>query len=324
MISLEAIRAAHERLAPHVVRTPTVPYYGSVLEGCDLFLKLELLQRTGSFKARGALNVVAALSDREREQGVVAVSAGNHAIAASWAAKAAGTSCKVVMPRAANPFRVAQVERHGGEIVYGDSMGDLFARYETIRQDEGRAPVHPFEGERTFEGTAGVAVELLTDVPDLDAVIVPVGGGGLIAGIAAAVHHLSPGTAVYGVEPDGARGMAQSLQQGEPLAKVDVSSIADSLSAPLHLPLSFAIVREHVAGMVSVSDEALSENMRFAFTDLKLAIEPACAAGLAALRGPLAKKLRGKRVAIVLCGSNIDPATWVRLAGLDTASRSTT
>ena len=322
MIALETICEAHAAVAPHVVRTPTMPYWGSALDHPSLVLKLELLQRTGSFKARGALNVVSALTEAEKARGVVAVSAGNHAIAASWAARAAGTSCKVVMPRAANPFRVAQVEAMGGEIVFGETMGELFALYESIREEEGRAPVHPFEGERTFAGTAGVAVELLEDTDGLDAIIVPVGGGGLISGIASAAHHLSPDTRVYGVEPEGANGMQRSLAAGAPLAKVEVDTIADSLSAPLHLPLSFEIVRDHVERIVTVSDEAMADAMRLAFTDLKLAIEPACAAGVAALRGPLAEELAERRVAIVLCGSNIDPATWARLARLDTGGAS--
>ena len=321
MIDLDTIREAHERLAPHVVRTPTVPYYGTAFDD-RVRLKMELLQRTGSFKARGALNVVAALGDDERERGVVAVSAGNHAIAASWAAQRAGVSCKVVMPAGANPFRVAQVERYGGEIVRGDTMGELFALYDGIREREGRAAVHPFEGERTFAGTAGVALELLQDAQEpLDAILVPLGGGGLISGIATAVAHLSPHTRVYGVEPEGADGMRRSLEAGAPLAKVDVASIADSLSAPLHLPLSFAVVRDHVHRIVTVSDDAMRAAMRLAFTDLKLAIEPACAASIAALAGPLAAELEGQRVALVLCGSNIDPATWWRLAEVDAPRR---
>ena len=324
--ALDAIRAAHERLAPHVIRTPTVPCHGATLaeaHGGDLFLKMELLQRTGSFKARGALNVVLALSDDERRAGVAAVSAGNHAIAASWAARQAGVSCKVVMPRMANPFRMERVRQLGAELVLGETMGELFALYETLLEEEGRAPVHPFEGPRTFEGTAGVGMELAQDVRDLDAVIVPVGGGGLIAGVASALHHVSPDTAVYGVEPENACGMAQSLAVGEPLAKIEVASIADSLSAPLHRPGSFAIVRDLVAGMVTVSDDAMRAAMRLAFTDLKLAIEPACAAGIAALTGPLHERLAGRRVGLVLCGSNIDPLTWTRLARIDGADIAT-
>ena len=318
--TLDAIRAAHERVAPHVIRTPTVPVYGAALGeafGGDLLLKMELLQRTGSFKARGALNVVLALSEAEREAGVAAVSAGNHAIAAAWAARQAGVSCKVVMPRAANPFRVERVKQLGAELVLGESMGELFSLYEGLLKEEGRAPVHPFEGQRTFEGTAGVGLELAEDVGTLDAVVVPVGGGGLIAGVASALHHLSPSTEVFGVEPQAANGMGQSLAAGEPLARVEVSSIADSLSAPLHLPQSFAIVRELVADMVTVSEDAMRAAMRLAFTDLKLAVEPACAAGIAALTGPLRERLAGRRVGLVLCGSNIDPATWVRLAQID-------
>ena len=321
--TLDMIRAAHERVAPHVVRTPTVPFYGAALAEAfdgEVWLKMELLQRTGSFKARGALNTVLALSDEERARGVAAVSAGNHAIATAWAAQQANTSCKVVMLRAANPFRVAQVERLGGTIVPGETMGELFELYERLLEDEGRAPVHPFEGPRTFEGTAGVGLELFEDAPALDAVVVPVGGGGLIAGVVSAFHHLSPDTGVFGVEPERASGMAQSLEAGAPLPKVEVSSIADSLSAPLHMPASFAIIREHVADMVQVSEDAMRAAMRLAFTDLKLAVEPACAAGIAALVGPLRERLAGRRVGLVLCGSNIDPQTWVRLAEIDGSS----
>lgn len=321
--SLANIRAAHERVAPHVARTPTLPCYGAQLaqaSGADLFLKMELLQHTGSFKARGALNAVLALSDAERAAGIAAVSAGNHAIAAAWAARQAGASCKVVMPRKANPFRMERVRGLGAELVLGESMGELFALYETLLEEEGRAPVHPFEGQRTFEGTAGVGLELAADVPDLDAVVVPVGGGGLISGVAAALHHVSPGTQVFGVEPEGANGMGQSLAAGAPLAKVDVSSIADSLSAPLHLPQSFAIVRELVTEIVTVSDDAMRAAMRLAFSDLKLAIEPACAAGIAAVTGPLSERLAGRRVGLVLCGSNIDPLTWARDAQIDEAA----
>lgn len=318
--ALDDLRAAHARLAPHVVRTPTLPCYGNALAeafGGELWLKMELLQRTGSFKARGALNVALALSQDERRAGVAAVSAGNHAIAAAWAAREAGTSCKVVMPRTANPFRAERVRALGAEIVPGDTMGDLFALYETLLADEGRAPIHPFEGPRTFEGTAGVGLEMAEDVEGLDAVVVPVGGGGLISGIAAALHHVSPGTQVFGVEPEGACGMAQSLERGEPLARVEVSSIADSLSAPLHLPQSFGIVRDLVTDMVTVSEDEMRAAMRLAFTDLKLALEPACAAGVAALLGPLHERLAGRRVGLVLCGSNIDPVTWARVAQID-------
>ena len=314
MIDLRAIRACAERVAPHVVRTPTVPLYGAALierlgPETDVVLKMELFQRTGSFKARGALNVLLQLTAEERRSGVAAFSAGNHAIAAAYAARMAEVNLKIAMPATANPFRVEQVKALGAEIVFADGMNELMATVSEL-EAEGRVMVHPFEGERTFEGTGGVGLELCEDAAELDAVIVPVGGGGLISGVASAVRQLQPDAKVYGVEPDGADGMAQSLAAGEPLPRVAVNSIADSLSAPLHMPKSFAIVRDCVKRMVSVSDDAMREMMKLAFTDLKLAIEPACASGLAALAGPLRDELAGKRVGIVMCGSNIGIESW--------------
>lgn len=315
MIELSAIRECAARVGPHVVRTPTIRYAGTALgDDIDLLLKMELLQRTGSFKPRGALNVLLTMSDEEKRRGAAAFSAGNHAIAAAFAAQMAGVDLKIAMPATANPFRVDKVRAFGAEIVFADGMNELMTTVAEL-ESEGRTMVHPFEGPRTVEGTGGVGLELCEDVGDLDAVIVPVGGGGLISGVASAVKQMQPSAQVFGVEPERANGMARSLDAGRPLPRIEVSSIADSLSAPLHMPLTFGIVRECVDGMVAVSDDAMREAMRLAFTDLKLALEPACAAGIAALQGPLASKLKGKRVAIVLCGSNIGIETWTDLAG---------
>ncbi len=303
-------------LAPHVLRTPTVrwPETAATVSpvGDGLSIKLELLQRTGSFKARGALNVLANAADTAR--GAVAFSAGNHAIASAWAGRVFDVDVTVVMPRTANPARVERVRALGGRIVFGETIDELIGIVERLRADEGRFLMHPFEGPHTVEGTATVALELLADAPDLDAVVVPVGGGGLIAGIASAVHRVSPACRVYGVEPAGADGMRQSLARGAPLPKVAVSTIADSLGAPLHLPLTYALVERHVTDIVTVTDDEIRAAMRHCFDALKLAVEPACAAGLAALSGPLRAELDGARVGLVACGSNIDLEGWTRLA----------
>ncbi len=312
--TLDSINAAAGRLQKYVVRTPTLPYYG--LDGnthfgnTEVCLKMELFQRTGSFKARGAINTALHLNEDQRASGITAFSAGNHAIASAYAAKVVSTSAKVVMPRTANPFRVACCEKLGAEIVFGDTISELIDIVEQLQEHEGRTLVHPFEGKYTFEGTATVGLELLQDVPDLDAVIVPLGGGGLISGIAAAVKQIKPDCAVYGVEPQGAQGMTQSLAAGAPVSTVKVSTIADSLGAPMHMPMSFALVQQYVDEVVTVSDQQLSEVMRHMFTDLQLAVEPACAAAMTALLHPLREKLAGRKVGLILCGSNIDQNTF--------------
>lgn len=319
---LETIRTVANSISPHVLRTPTVkwpiPSNGGGPD-FELYVKLELMQHTGSFKARGAINTVMRLMKTHQSEdtfpGVTAFSAGNHAIATAFAAKTLGVSAKVVMPRSANAFRVERCKAYGADIVFGDTINDLLDIVKRIQDEEGRYLVHPFEGIHTVEGTATVGLELCEDIPDLDAVIVPVGGGGLIAGIAMAVKQIQPHCMVIGVEPDGANGMHQSLAAGAPLASVNVSTIADSLGAPMHAPLTFDLIRQCVDQMISVSDDDMRVAMRQLFTDMKLAVEPACAATFAALNTSLASQFTGKRVAVIACGSNIDQATYSRILG---------
>lgn len=317
--SLDDIRDAAKRVANHVLRTPTVRWpAGSDVEGAgEWWVKLELLQKTGSFKARGALNaVMRAVADGSiDEAGITAFSAGNHAIAVAYAGQRLGLPVKVVMPVSANPFRVDRCRALGAEIEFGATIADLMEMVARIQSEEGRVLIHPFEGVGTIEGTATIALELAEDLPQLDAVIVPVGGGGLIAGIASGLKQLQPQCQIIGVEPEGACGMHLSLAAGYPLDKVHVNTIADSLGAPLHAPISYSLIEQHVDDMVKVSDDQLREAMRQMFVDMKLAAEPACAAAWAALAGPLMNSLAGKRVAMVACGSNIDIATWSRLVG---------
>jgi threonine dehydratase len=313
--TLEKIRATRERLGERVLRTPvrrleddrTARLLGPATQ---VWMKEELFQRTGSFKPRGALAVMLELDPAALARGVTAVSAGNHAMAVGYAARSLGSTAKVVMPKNANPFRVEACRALGAEVELVDDVHKAFARVHEIQQAEGRSFVHPFEGPRTALGTATVGLEFLEDAPELDAVIVPVGGGGLIAGVAAAVKLMRPQTVVFGVEPEGADSMHKSFAAGQPRAIDAVRTIADSLGAPHAAPYSFALCRRYVDELVMVSDDQLRAGMDLLFRSAKLAVEPAGAAATAALFGPLRQRLAGKRVGLIVCGANIDPQTF--------------
>jgi threonine dehydratase len=279
-----------------------------------IYGKLEFLQHTGTFKARGALAVVKSLSKEQLERGVSAVSAGNHAIATAYAAKAAGTSAKVVMVGSANPARIEASRAYGAELVLVDDVHQAFEVAEQVCKDEGRYLVHPFEGPYTAAGTGTVGLEICEQCEGFDAVLVPVGGGGLIAGIASAVKQLRPEAHVFGIEPEGADSMRRSFAAGEPRSIKEVTTIADSLGAPYGLPYSFGVCREYVDEIAIVDDIQLREAMGLLYEKQKIAVEPACAATTAALFGPLRKRLRGKTVVLVFCGSNIDWQTFAAQA----------
>jgi len=314
------IRALARRLAGVVVETPVIRCAAieSVLgDDTRVFAKLEFLQRTGTFKARGALATLYSLSEEQLASGVTAVSAGNHAIATAFAAQAVGTTAKVVMIRSANPSRIESCRSWGAEVVLADDVHRAFEIAEKIQQDEQRFFVHPFEGPHIAMGTGTVGLEICEQCENFDVVIVPVGGGGLIGGIANAVKRLRPECEVIGVEPEGADTMHRSLASGKPQGIDKVMTIADSLGSPFAMPYSFGLCQLHVDRMVMVDDAALRGTMGFLFRDVKIAVEPACAASTAALLGPLRRELAGKRVMLVMCGSNIDWATFEEQAILD-------
>jgi len=315
---LSAVEAAAARLAPVIVRTPQWPWRGRALQaglapGTRVSIKLEALQHTGSFKIRGALLALGALDDEALARGVTAVSAGNHAMAVAFAAAQHGSSAKVVMPSSADAGRIAGARRLGAEVVLVADVREAFAEVERITRQEGRTFVHPFEGETVALGTGTIGLEMLADAPDLDAVIVPIGGGGLCAGMAAAIKQRRPQVAVFGVEPTGADSMHRSFAAGSPQEIPRVETIADSLGAPYAAPYSFALCRAHVDELVLVDDEALCRAMAILAADLKLAVEPAGAASTAALLGPLAGRLAGAHVGLIVCGANVAPATWAEL-----------
>ena len=251
-ISLENIRACREDLGDAIVRTPVLQWRGEhslTADGADIWLKLELFQRTGTFKARGALNCVRHLSPEARRRGITAVSAGNHAVAAAFAAQESDVSAKVVMIKTANPARVERTRGYGAEIVFADDVHDAFRMVDAIVESEGRAMVHPFEGPHVAQGAGTVGLELAEQVDDLDAVVIAIGGGGLCGGSAAAIKQLQSRCKVFGVEPVGANSMRRSFEADAPVTLASVSTIADSLAPPWRCPS----VSRRAAGMSTKS-----------------------------------------------------------------------
>lgn len=316
-MTLKAMRTRHADLSADVVRTPTVslisPLMDRVLDGGQVHMKLECFQHTGTFKARGAVSVARTIPQDQRAAGITAASAGNHAIAAAWAARREGLSAKVVMQSTANPFRVARARAEGAEVILKEGGPATFGEAERLMRDEGRTFIHPFEGINTTLGTAGVGLELMDDVAGLDAVVVSVGGGGLISGVAAAVKAINPDCKVYGVEPIGANSMSKSRRSGEPITLDKVDTVADSLGPPMALPFGFAMCESHVDDIVTVTDDQICAGMVVMQEEAKLAVEPAAGAAMAGLLSPLRDRIKGKRIGLIVCGANIDAKGYSKL-----------
>jgi threonine dehydratase len=319
--TLEAIRANRARLGDLIVTTPIRHLVDGALAeavgaSTQVWLKEELFQRTGSFKPRGALSVMLDLDKAALARGVTGVSAGNHAISLGYCARILESTAKVVMPKTANAFRVQMCRELGVTVELVENVTEAFARVKEIESTEGRTFVHPYEGPKTALGTASVGMEFIDQVraagASLDAVIVAAGGGGLTGGVACAVKQMSPETAVYVVEPEGADTMYRSFETGSPQSIDAVRTIADSLGAPRCEPYSFALNRQFVDEVVLVSDDQIREAMRLLFRSAKLAVEPAGAAALAALMHPLRARLDGKSVGVVVCGANIDAESFTK------------
>jgi len=319
-LDIRQIRELRESIAGAIEYTPMLRAAAIESELGDdrrVLAKLEFLQRTGTFKARGALATLMSLPDDQLEAGVTAVSAGNHAIATAYAASVAGTSARVAMIRSASPARVDACRRWGAEVVFADNVHDAFEAVEEIRRTEGRYLVHPFEGPHVAAGTGTLGLEIAEQCHKPDALIVPVGGGGLLAGVSNAVRQLHPGIRIFGVEPEGADTMSRSFEAGTPCSIDEVRTIADSLGAPYALPYSYGMCRDNVDTIVRVTDRELRASMRFLFGRMNIAVEPACAASTAALFGPLRSELAGCSVVLLFCGSNTDWETWSQQVQLD-------
>jgi threonine dehydratase len=319
LIGITDIEAAAERIAGHVVRTPTLPSPGlSGLLGVPVTVKLELLQRTGSFKARGAAAKLLSLDEAERAAGVVAVSGGNHGIAVAVMAAALDVKATVVMPRSAPARAIEIAEEAGASVRLTDGMGSAFALVNDLR-DEGLTLVHPFDDPVVVAGQGTVGLEFAQDaVDELTDVVVSVGGGGLISGVAAALRALRPRVRIWGVETEGAEAMAEALKAGGPVP-VEVSSISTTLSAPSVAPLTY----EHVAALVGevlvVPDREAVRGCLELAEHAKVWTEPAAGCLLPAARRIVERVGPDARLGLVVCGGNAsaaDMASWAERFGL--------
>jgi threonine dehydratase len=297
---------AAERIRPHVHRTPVLTCGNlNLLTGTELFFKCENFQKVGAFKFRGACNAIFSLSDAELKQGVTTHSSGNHAAALALAARKRGARAYIVMPRNAPAVKKAAVESYGAEIIYCEPT--LQARETTlaeVQKETGAIFVHPYNNAQVIAGQGTAALELLDDIPDLDFILTPVGGGGLLSGTAITTSHLAPNTKVVAAEPANADDAYQSFLQGEIVLQTNPKTIADGLRTSLG-ELTFAIIQKFVHQIVTVSEEAIIQAMKLTWERMKIIIEPSSAVPLGAL---FEKKwdFKNKRIGIILSGGNVD------------------
>ena len=306
MVELANVEAAREAIGDRLHRTPTFSSATlSELAGARVFLKAELFQKTGSFKPRGVLTNLAALTDEQRQRGVIGISAGNHAQALAWGAAAERLDALLVMWQGASEAKIEATRGYGAEVDL-DSPGptEAFDRLAELVEQTGRTLVHPFDHPLTIAGQGTVGLEVLEDVPDADVVLVPVGGAGLIAGIATAVKGRKPEARVIGVEPELSPALYEALAAGKPVP-VEPRSIADGLGAPFAGQHGFEISRERVDEVVLVTEGEIEEGMRFLYSRAKLACEPAGAATTGALMAGKIPLQAGETVVAVVSGGNV-------------------
>jgi threonine dehydratase len=304
--SFDAIREAAKRIKPYVHRTPVFTCTSlSRMVNAELYFKCENFQKVGAFKFRGACNAVFSLSGEEAGRGVATHSSGNHAAALALAAQMRGIEAFIVMPTNVPQVKKAAVAGYGARIIFCEPT--LEAREATLAkvvEETGAHFVHPYNDHRIIVGQGTAALELLEEVPALDVVMAPVGGGGLLSGTALTVSELSPGTHVIGAEPEGADDAYRSLQEGRIIPSIEPKTVADGLLTSLG-DLTFPIIRTYVHGIVTVSEEAIIGGMRHVWERMKIVIEPSAAVPVGAL---LERKidLTGKRIAVILSGGNVD------------------
>jgi threonine dehydratase len=325
MLSLSDVRAARPRVAEVARETPLEHSYTfSDMSGASVSLKLETFQRTGSFKIRGAANRIATLSDAEREAGVVTASAGNHAQGVALAATRAGVHSTIVMPEHAPISKVKATRRYGGEVVlHGVDYAEAQAKAHEIEAAEGRTYVHAFDDPDVMAGQGTIGLEIVEQCPDLDTVVVPIGGGGLVAGVATAVKAQMPDARVVGVQAEGASSAAESLRKGE-IHQIDgVDTIADGIATRRVGDLPFAVIRERVDEVVTVSDEEIAVALTYLLERSKTLVEGAAATTLAALLAGAFDYDDDERVVLTLSGGNIDlnQLTTVVMHGLVNTGR---
>lgn len=314
LVSLDAIRAAADRIRTIARRTPVIDV--SDFAGRPLLLKCEQQQPGGAFKIRGATNMVMRLTDDQRARGVVTYSSGNHGQAVALAASRLGAPAVIVMPTTAPAIKIDGVKRWGGEAIFeGTTSNDRRVRAEKEAAARGLTMVPPFDHEWIIEGQGTCGLEILEQVQDADVVVVPMGGGGLVSGVAAAVKQSGSKALVVGVEPSGAAKMTASLAAGHPVTLDRTASIADGLMPVRPGDLTFEHVRAFVDEVVTVTDEQIAKAALWLFFEAKQVVEPSGAATVAAVMATQGRVLadRSKRVVAILSGGNVAPDTLMRL-----------
>jgi threonine dehydratase len=314
-ITLGAIRETRVTLRGRVHHTPLLSSAtaarvagaasGARLGDDRLYLKAEHLQKTGSFKPRAALARIESLTPDERRCGAITISAGNAGQAYAWAGREAGVPVTVVMPAAAVSSKVAACLEYGADVVlHGANVGESFVRLEELREERGLTLVHPYDQPEVLLGNGSCGLEILEDLPDVDVVVIAVGGGGLLGGVTVALKESRPGIRVYGVEPVGSEALKQGLDAGTPVRLMPVS-VADGLNAPIIGTLALNVARRYLDGVVLVDDPTILGGLRFAMERLKQVLEPAGAAALAAVLTGAIPIRTADRVCVILSGGNV-------------------
>ena len=308
MVTVHDMHEARARIAGRVHQTPLIgsSTIAARIGAARFELKCESVQKTGSFKVRGVLNKLSQLSDEARSRGVVTVSAGNHAQAMAWGARAAGVRCTVVMPANASRTKVAASIGYGATVIQHGTGADAFRRALELAESDGFTFVHPFDDDQVIAGAGTAGLEIFDQTSPPDIVIVPVGGGGLISGIAIAVKETSPTTRVIGVEPSGAAVMRQSLDAGRALPMGTMNTIADGLAAPMAGERNYHVVKRYVDDVVLVSDDEIVEAMKTLLSRCKLLAEPAGAAATAAALAGRIPLTGTEHIVAMLSGGNVD------------------
>jgi threonine dehydratase len=309
VLSADDVRAARERIAGVIHRTPNLrsTSLGEMLGGIELHLKAELFQRTGSFKPRGVANKLLSLADDEKARGFASISRGNHAQALAYAATAIGTRATIVMAADAVPSKVNATRAYGGEVVLTE--GDIWELCQRLIEERRLTLVHPFDDDAVMAGQGTVALELLEDIPDVETVIVPVGGGGLIAGMAVALKDADRDIRVVGVEAEASDAMTQALAVGRSVPIGHRRTVADGINAPYAGERCLEVVMAHVDEVVTVGEDEILAGLRLLIERSKLAAEPAAATPIAALLAGRVRTRPGERVACLISGGNLDLET---------------
>lgn len=317
MLTLQDVLDARERIAGKVHRTPLMPVTRiGAAAGVSLALKCESLQKTGSFKVRGALNALLAMDEASRRRGVITVSAGNHAQALAYAASITGVKATVVMFEKAPRLKVEASRGYGAEVVlHGASSIESFTHARMLERERGLVFVHPFDDVPVAAGAGTVGLEILEESEPIDVLVVSIGGGGLISGVAAAVRARSPRTRIVGVEPVGAAVIRKSLDAGKPMRLDRIDTIADGLTAPMAGETTFPAIQRLIHDVVLVTDDEIRASMRDLLVYAKLVAEPAAAAAVAAVSTGKVGAKKGDRVVAILSGGNVDLSRIAEIAG---------